>query len=129
MDKPVDLPQAVATVIRMTVAAKQMQAKDVYQAAGISKSVWDRSIRSMDRASALKLDQVAAISKAIGMPLADLMREAEAMVVASEHANTGGAITAQESAEIDDVIKKMRGPHGHTPVESGYDSGTIASGT
>lgn len=109
MDKPAeDFPQAVATVIRMTTAAKRMQAKDVYQAAGISKSVWDRSIQSTARSSALKLDQIAAIAGALGVSLTEIISQAEARVAEGSHRDA--RITQQESDEIDDVVNRMVRP-------------------
>lgn len=109
MDKPATLPEAVATVIRMTTAAKRLKAKDVYEAAGVSKSVWDRSIQNMDRSSALKLEQVSAIADALGVPLHDLLRQAEALLPSDgpKPRMASRLISAAESDEIDEVVKRM----------------------
>lgn len=109
MDKPANLPEAVATVIRMTVAAKRLKAKDVYEAAGVSKSVWDRSIQNMDRSSALKLDQIAALAGALGVPLPELVRQAEALLPSTGERPrpTSRHLSAEESADIDRIVEQM----------------------
>jgi len=123
-EQPTTLSEALGAEIRAERNAQKRTQADVFETVGISKRAY---IKYEAGTMPLNTAQLAAISACLNVSASTLMAKAEARLSRAQHADTGGAITAQESAEIDDVIKKMHGPHGHTPGESGYDSGTIAS--
>ena len=124
-----DLAVRMVREIAREQGGQRMSDAELSRRSGVPYATLRRLLTEDPRRGPITVRQIDSLCSALGLSPAELMTRALAAASAAEHANTGGAITAQESAEIDDVIKKMRGPHGHTPGESGYDSGTIASGT
>lgn len=122
--EPTTLSEALGAEIRAERKAQRRTQADVFQAIGISKRAY---IKYESGVMPLNTIQLAAISAYLGVSAGELVAKAEARLARAQHTETGGAITARESAEIDDVIEKMH-PHKDLPLDETGESGTSATG-
>lgn len=122
--EPMTLSEALGAEIRAERNAQKRTQADVFEAVGISKRAY---IKYEAGAMPLNTIQLAAICAHLGVSASELVAKAEARLAKAQHTGTGGAISARESAEIDEVVEKMH-PRRVLPLDETDESGTIATG-
>jgi len=116
--------RAILDEIRAERARLRMSQADVAASAGIPTRTYVRYETGQRK---INTDQLFAIARGLRLDATELVQRASQAVASGRYAETGGAITARESAEIDDVIEKMHPPR-DLPLDETGESGTSATG-